>query len=91
MITIRTLAFASFAFVSSAASAFASTGNASIYIPPVHVYSETASSSFMPGFDLFGLGGHSEEGAYTVYNKAPHNGFDLRGNGVHPDIGPITD
>ncbi len=28
---------------------------------------------------------------YSVENKAPHNGFDLNGDGVHPPIGPITD
>jgi hypothetical protein len=28
---------------------------------------------------------------YSIENKAPHNGFDLNGDGVHPPIGPITD
>jgi len=91
MTIIRTLAFTSFALVASVAGVSASTGYASTQIPPVHVYSETESSFSMPGFNFFGFGSGPQESAYTVYNKAPHNGFDPHGNGVNPPIGPITD
>ncbi len=52
------------------------------YVPHQRVYGSFGGPSYV----------HDEGYCYTDEScKAPHNGFDPHGNGVHPPIGPITD
>jgi len=37
------------------------------------------------------MASYKEGRPYSVGHKALHNGFDPNGDGVHPEIGPITD